>query len=255
MRNSFTREELSSITMIVGIFYLVYSAYFIASDIPSLKVVIIVILILMYLWVALTCVKNCIVNINTLSSHIEITGPDEIIMESLKLKKYLMINFCVITLFFYLNKILHSALYTFINYNPINRDLLIVNLFIELLIISYMLFTFRARKWPEYFSLDILYQRIGDDENGQPQAPKSLIMNAVVPAPWIGEINGPNMIMNGKPLNHFAEYRNPQVALLLDSTDHEALQYSKMDANEFKTNVYSDIKMAVEEAADSSDSE
>ena len=40
--------------MIVGIFYLVYSAYFIASDIPSLKVVIIVILIIMYVWVALT---------------------------------------------------------------------------------------------------------------------------------------------------------------------------------------------------------
>jgi hypothetical protein len=79
--------------MIVGIFYLVYSAYFIASDIPSLKVVIIVILIIMYIWVALTCLKNCIVNIRTLKSHIEITGPEEIILDSLKLKKYLMVNF------------------------------------------------------------------------------------------------------------------------------------------------------------------
>jgi hypothetical protein len=93
MRNSFTREELSSITMIVGIFYLVYSAYFIASDIPSLKVVIIVILIIMYFWVALTCIKNCIINIRSLKSHIEVTGADEIIMESLQLKKYLMVNF------------------------------------------------------------------------------------------------------------------------------------------------------------------
>jgi len=54
VRNSFTREELSSITMIVGIFYLVYSAYFIASDISSLRVIITVVLIIMYLWVALT---------------------------------------------------------------------------------------------------------------------------------------------------------------------------------------------------------
>lgn len=93
VRNSFSREELSSITMIVGIFYLVYSAYFIASDIANLRVVIIVILILMYVWVALACLKNCVVNIRTLSSHIELTGRDEVILESLRLKKYLMINF------------------------------------------------------------------------------------------------------------------------------------------------------------------
>lgn len=93
VRNSFTREELSSITMIVGIFYLVYSAYFIASDITSLRVVIVVILIIMYLWVALTCLKNSIANIRTLKSHIEVTGPDEVIMASLKLKKYLMTHF------------------------------------------------------------------------------------------------------------------------------------------------------------------
>mmetsp|Transcript_25191 Transcript_25191/g.29031 ORF Transcript_25191/g.29031 Transcript_25191/m.29031 type:complete len:208 (-) Transcript_25191:429-1052(-) len=117
MRNAFTREELSSITMIVGIFYLVYSAYFIASDIPSLKIVIIVILIIMYVWVALTCVKNCLVNIRTLRSHIMITGAEEIILDALKLKKYLMVNFCAITFLFYLNKIVYNGLYTFINNN------------------------------------------------------------------------------------------------------------------------------------------
>mmetsp|Transcript_13118 Transcript_13118/g.13089 ORF Transcript_13118/g.13089 Transcript_13118/m.13089 type:complete len:80 (+) Transcript_13118:319-558(+) len=79
--------------MIVGIFYLVYSAYFIASDIQNLRIAIIVILIVMYLWVALACLNNCIVNIRTLKSHIEMTGRDEVILESLKLKRYLMINF------------------------------------------------------------------------------------------------------------------------------------------------------------------
>lgn len=58
MRQNFTREEVSSITMIVGIFYLVYSAYFIASDIPSLKLIIVLFLVFMYLWVWAHCVIN-----------------------------------------------------------------------------------------------------------------------------------------------------------------------------------------------------
>jgi hypothetical protein len=53
VKNSFEREELSRITLVVGIFYLVYSAYFIASDIQSLKVIIIIALTVMYFVVLL----------------------------------------------------------------------------------------------------------------------------------------------------------------------------------------------------------
>jgi hypothetical protein len=45
-------------SMIVAIFYLVYSAYFIASDIASLKVIIVVVLAVMHLWVILSCLIN-----------------------------------------------------------------------------------------------------------------------------------------------------------------------------------------------------
>jgi hypothetical protein len=105
-------------------------------------------------------------------------------MESLKLKKYLMTNFCVITMLFYTNKIIHSALRTFIVNNTMVRDIIIVNLFVELIIISYMLFLFRSRKWPEYFGLDISVQR-ADDNDDQEQLPKSIILSAIVPAHWI----------------------------------------------------------------------
>lgn len=105
--------------MIVGIFYLVYSAYFIASDIPSLKVVIIVILIIMYIWVTITCLRNSLTNIRMLKSHIAITGQDEIILDALKLKKSLMIQFVFVSTLYYSNKIIYSSLYTFIRKNEI----------------------------------------------------------------------------------------------------------------------------------------
>jgi hypothetical protein len=257
MRNSFTREELSSITMIVGIFYLVYSAYFIASDIPSLKIVIIVILIVMYIWVALTWLKNCLVNIRTLKAHIEITNSDEIIMESLKLKKYLMTNFCVITLLFYTNKIIHSALKTFIENNTMVRDIIIVNLFIELIIISYMLFLFRSRKWPEYFGLDISIQR-ADDNDDQEQLPKSIILSAIVPAHWIIDNKSWDMTINGIEVNNFKndKYRSPQVALLMNSADQEEQQLPKLEHDAFKQTVFTDFQLAIEqELSDSSDTE
>jgi hypothetical protein len=247
MRNSFTREELSSITMIVGIFYLVYSAYFIASDIPSLKVVIIVILIIMYFWVALTCLKNCIINIRTLKSHIGITGNDEVIMEALKLKKYLMVNFWIITCLFYFNKIIYNALYTFINENTLARDLKIANLFVEFVIISYMLFVFRARKWPEYFSLDIMYHQLGQGD--EEQMPKSVVLNAIVPSRWVVDNSKMDLTLNGYEVNYLKirNYRDPQLALIMESWEQDIIQVAKLGPEDFKVRVLGDLKIAVEE--------
>lgn len=70
MRTQFNRDELSSMSMIVAVFYLVYSAYFIASDIESLKVIIVVLLSAMHLWVVYSCSMNIMKNIKILNSHI-----------------------------------------------------------------------------------------------------------------------------------------------------------------------------------------
>jgi hypothetical protein len=159
---------------------------------------------------------------------------------------------------FYLNKILHSALYTFIDNNEFCRDLIIVNLFVELAIVTYMLFTFRARKWPEYFSLDVFYQRIGGNEEGQEQLPKSVILSAIVPAPWVTHHGGMDMTLNGHEVNYFKvrNYRDPQVAVLLETSDQEAQQLQKLNQQEFKAHVYSDVKLVIEEElSDSSDSD
>lgn len=100
-----------------------------------------------------------------------------------------------------------------------NRNMIVINLFIELIIVSYMLFIFRARKWPEYFSLDILYQRIGQSEDGEEQVPKSVILNAIIPSPWITKKGGLDMTLNGHEVNYFKnrKFRDPQLAILLGS--------------------------------------
>ena len=54
--------------MIVGIFYLIYSAYYIASDIDALRYVIIIILVLMYVWVWIQCFSTARKNTNKLKA-------------------------------------------------------------------------------------------------------------------------------------------------------------------------------------------
>ena len=258
MRSSFSREELSSITMIVGIFYLVYSAYFIASDIPSLKIVIIIILIIMYTWVTLTCLKNSIQNIRLLKSHIEVTGEDEVIIEALKLKKSMMISFAIISTCYYLNRIIYNSLYTFIRDNTLCRNIIVANLFIELIIITLLLFSFRSRKWPEFFSLDLMYRQIGQNNDDQESIPKSIIMTSVVPSKWVTDHSQMDMTLNGYETNYFKirNYTEPQAALVLDTTEQDPYKLSKMTHLEFKHNIYSDIKVAIEEEeSDYSDSD
>mmetsp|Transcript_13895 Transcript_13895/g.13869 ORF Transcript_13895/g.13869 Transcript_13895/m.13869 type:complete len:95 (-) Transcript_13895:169-453(-) len=85
---------------------------------------------------------------------------------------------------FYLNKIIHSALKAFIDDNITVRNIIIANLFIELLIVGYFLLIFRTRKWPEYFSLDIFYQRIGNGDSDE-NLPTSIILNAVTSSQWV----------------------------------------------------------------------
>lgn len=70
VKSTFGREELSRITLVVGIFYLAYSAYFIASDIDSLRVIIILVLALMYLGILVFCFTNCLKNIKAIKYHI-----------------------------------------------------------------------------------------------------------------------------------------------------------------------------------------
>jgi len=192
-----------------------------------------------------------------LKSHIAITGPEEIILDALKLKKSLMIYFAIITTLYYFNKILYSALYTFITDNSICRNLIIINLFVELIIVMSLLFVFRARKWPEYFSLDILYRQLGNMDDHE-ALPKSVIMTAVMPSAWTTNNAKMDMVLNGYETNYFKirNYKDPQVAIILEASEQSPYHMQKMTHQDFRSNIYSEIKLAIEEENnDSSDSD
>lgn len=257
MRTTFSRDELSSITMTVGIFYLVYSAFFIASDIPSLKLVLTLVLIVMYIWVVVSCTRNWFINIKVLNSHIRITGADEILIDSLRLKKFMMINLFLIIFLFYCNKIAYNSIFTFVNDNYIWRNLIIVNMFIELVIICYMLFIFRSRKWPEYFSLDVFYQDIGNNENNDRIA-KIVVLPAALPSKWALNQTKADILLNGKEIKEIKNrnFKDPELALLFETSEIDWKAIQRQSELETKCSLYSEIKLAVEDNEDdSSDTE
>lgn len=119
VKSSFDREELSRITLVVGIFYLVYSAYFIASDIKSLKVIIIIGLSLMYTSIALMCYSNCYHNLKAINYHIRVAQYSQVVLSALRLKRYLMRWFCLLSTAFFINKVIYTVVYEFITDNYI----------------------------------------------------------------------------------------------------------------------------------------
>jgi len=130
VRTQFTREELSSMSMIVAIFYLVYSAYFIASDIPNLRMIIVVVLSVMHTWVIFICSLSAIKNLSLIKQHIRNAGNDNTILESLRLKYKMLLSFFIIIVVYFLTKISYSCLYTFVVDNIFCRNLYMANIFL-----------------------------------------------------------------------------------------------------------------------------
>lgn len=72
-------------------------------------------------------------------------------LPSIKLKRNMYLQFWVIIVLYFGNKIINSLLYTFINSNIASRNLIIANIVIELVLVVALTITLRARKWPDYF--------------------------------------------------------------------------------------------------------
>ena len=192
MRTQFTRDELSSMSMIVAIFYLVYSAYFIASDIASLKVVIVTVLAIMHLWVVISCAINIRKNLSILGAHIRSSAGDETVIEVLKLKRFMMIALLCSITFIFLNKVIYSILYTFIQANTVCRNLYLANMIVQLVLIVMLLYYFRSRKWPDFFTVDMQYQLL---ENNAEQVQKPPVMSNEIPQSWLTAHKNSNEVL------------------------------------------------------------
>lgn len=123
---------------------------------------------------------------------------------------------------FYVNKIIITSLRTFIKDNETVRNVIIANLFTELAIITYFLVIFRTRKWPEYFTLDVLYQGI-DSNNSEEAPPKSIILHAMASSQWMEDHSTHDCMINNEEVPHpgKARYKEPQVAVCIDTSDFD----------------------------------
>ena len=87
--------------------------------------------------------------------HIRASANELQIIESLLLKKKMVIQLWVVITLYYANKMIYTILYTFIDDNPTARNIYLANYFVEIFIIGLLFFFLRARKWPDYFSVDL----------------------------------------------------------------------------------------------------
>ena len=83
-----------------------------------------------------------------------------------------------------------------------------------------MLFIFRSRKWPEYFSLDVFYQDIGNNENNDRIA-KIVVLPAALPSKWALNQTKADILLNGKEIKEIKNrnFKDPELALLFETSE------------------------------------
>lgn len=82
------RNQATNLTMIMGAVYLLYSAYFLSIDFPSIYRIMSVVISILYLGLAYTFTTNNIKNRKRLTTHIMMLNPNQenVMHDSLVLK-------------------------------------------------------------------------------------------------------------------------------------------------------------------------
>ena len=112
----------------------------------------------------LACLRNCIRCIRNLEL-IVVADEDEEQMKELKIKKSMIKSFTIFQSCYILVKIITNFCYTFIQDNKICRYFVILNLLIELIAVTLLLFLLRSRQLSDSLLLDMHYDQI--DQNNE----------------------------------------------------------------------------------------
>lgn len=259
VKSHFEREELSRITLVVGVFYLVYSAYFIASDIESLRVIIIIALTVMYAIVLLFWFSNWYFNLKAINHHISISRFSQVVITALKLKRYLMRWFMLLSTLFFANKIVYTLTYDFIKNNFTWRWLLVVNLFTQVIIIGTMIWVLRTRKWMEFFTVDILMPG-QNDPNADQNVVVADVLIAEVPKLWVLDHKSnkekSDIIWNKQQVTKskkIAKCLNCEQALLLNYSQTKWDEIDENDSSAIRGLIYESTQLAIPEPASDED--
>ena len=149
------RNQATNLTLVMGVIYLIYSAYFLSSDFSSMQYFVNAVLAFIYLTLGIINLKSLNEQLNLLRSLVRFA--DEVVpvafMQSIKLKYLMLSQFKIVVFIFFMLKFVMYA------FNALNQmdGFASVRLgtgvqISELVIFSLMLFIFRPRKqWPDYF--------------------------------------------------------------------------------------------------------
>lgn len=184
MRRNFNWEELSNISMTVALFYLIYSAYFIVQDFSSLKFSISMVLAFMHAWIVFQSSKSIYKNLWILNENIWIAGND-ITLEALRLKRVIMIQIWISIVLYYSNEVIYTFVYGFTSGNEASSWIYMAKYFLTIMIVFIFFIFLRARKWPDYFSVDLQLQQELINNQGE-VVHRPPIMNNILRKGWIG---------------------------------------------------------------------
>ena len=153
------RNQATNVTMVMGLIYLMYSAYFLSIDFSGMMEFVNIVLAFVYLILG-------IINFQSLTKQIYLVrqfllNADETIpaafQQSVRLKFKMLRQLQIVVLFFYLPKFI---LFSYEGVNPENEfakaKLITTVEFIDMVNFVGLLWIFRPRKqWPEYFSMGL----------------------------------------------------------------------------------------------------
>lgn len=153
---------------------------------------------------------------------------------------------------FFANKIIYTLFYEFITNNFVCRAMLIINLYVELVIIILIMVLLRTRKWMELFSLDVIMPN-ADDPN-QIQHIAADIMTADIPKSWVLDHHlnkgKSDIIVNNRQITKFkknSKYLLAEQAVLLDYSRTHWGEIDRNDGERIKSAIYENTNLAVQE--------
>eukprot|EP00349_Pseudokeronopsis_sp_Brazil_P008013 CAMPEP_0202967764 /NCGR_PEP_ID=MMETSP1396-20130829/12761_1 /ASSEMBLY_ACC=CAM_ASM_000872 /TAXON_ID= /ORGANISM="Pseudokeronopsis sp., Strain Brazil" /LENGTH=155 /DNA_ID=CAMNT_0049693213 /DNA_START=484 /DNA_END=951 /DNA_ORIENTATION=- len=145
--------------MLMGAVYLTYSAYYVSVEVNGVKTFISMIINGIYLLVFFLIVANSLQVLRVLRLHHSFLAANEVqgLQETIEMKVDMMRKFLVIaTAYFLFELFIHGVVPIARRDQDFNDFNIILHQFYDFAINCLLLFVFRPRLFPEYFSLGIL---------------------------------------------------------------------------------------------------
>eukprot|EP00349_Pseudokeronopsis_sp_Brazil_P010958 CAMPEP_0202978098 /NCGR_PEP_ID=MMETSP1396-20130829/84641_1 /ASSEMBLY_ACC=CAM_ASM_000872 /TAXON_ID= /ORGANISM="Pseudokeronopsis sp., Strain Brazil" /LENGTH=314 /DNA_ID=CAMNT_0049716967 /DNA_START=630 /DNA_END=1574 /DNA_ORIENTATION=- len=165
-RNTLSRNDLSSITLLMGAVYLSYSAYYVSVNIQGMKMFIGFILNLLYLVLLIVVSKNILDARAALFEQLQIIRANEVrsLQSSIQLKISMLSQFLVISsLYFVWEIVVNGLIPSFsMNQNQFKPYQNVTQEYFDFIIICSILYVYRSRVWPEYFGVNLLEGQVND---------------------------------------------------------------------------------------------